>query len=142
MNGKKVGLTQISRELNDLTYKVIGAAIEVHSTIEPGFLESVYEEALCVELRLRDVPLERQARLPVRYKGFVVGEGRLDILAADSLIIELKAIEALAKIQEAQLLSYLKATSHKLGLLINFNVSELRDGGIRRVILPHHPNKP
>ena len=140
--GKKVARAEISAELNDLSYQVIGAAIEVHNMIGPGYLESVHEEALCVELRLRGMSFERQVKLPVRYKGVVVGEGRLDILVANSLVLELKAIEALAKIHMAQLYSYLKATGLQLGLLINFNVLELREGGIKRVILSNTPNKP
>jgi GxxExxY protein len=123
----------VSDELNRLSHDVIGAALEVHRIIGPGYLESVYEEALCVELRLRGISHVRQKKLPVSYKGFVVGEGRLDLLVADSLIVELKAVEALAQIHGVQLLSYLKATGHKLGLLINFNVPILKQG-IKRVV--------
>jgi GxxExxY protein len=123
----------ISDELNALSHAVIGAAIEVHRTLGPGFLESVYEEALCVELRLRGITFERQVEIGVRYKGEPVGIGRLDILVADALIVELKAVETLAPIHEAQLLSYLKATGHRLGLLINFNIPVLRNG-LKRII--------
>jgi GxxExxY protein len=139
---KKLARTEISPELNDLSYRVIGAAIEVHNAIGPGFLESIYEEALCVELRLRQIPFQRQVRLSVRYKDVVVGESRLDIVVGEALVIELKAIEALAKIHTAQLYSYLKATGCLLGLLINFNVPELRDGGIKRVILANTSKDP
>jgi GxxExxY protein len=142
VNGKPIQKTEISSELNNLSYRVIGAAIEVHNTIGPGYLEDVYEEALCVELKLRDIPFRRQVRLPVRYKNVVVGEGRLDILVAEQLIVELKAVEALAKIHMAQLYSYLRAIDSPLGLLINFNVLELREGGIKRVILSNNANKP
>jgi GxxExxY protein len=142
VNGKPIQKTEISSELNNLSYRVIGAAIEVHNTVGPGYLEDVYEEALCVELKFRDIPFRRQVRLPVRYKNVVVGEGRLDILVAEQLIVELKAVEALAKIHRAQLYSYLRAMDSPLGLLINFNVLELREGGIKRVILSNNVNKP
>ena len=100
----------------------------------PGFLESVYEEALCAELRLRGIPFVRQLVVPIRYKGQVVGEGRLDLLIDSLLVVELKAVEALAQIHAVQLLSYLKATGHTLGLLINFNVPILKHG-IKRIVL-------
>jgi GxxExxY protein len=100
----------------------------------PGFLEVVYEEALCVELSLRKIPFVRQAQVPIWYKAQQIGEGRLDLLVADCLIVELKAVEALAPIHTAQLLSYLRATGQRLGLLINFNVPLLRQG-IKRVAL-------
>ena len=123
----------ISEELNALSHVVIGAAIEVHRTLGPGFLESVYEQALCVELELRHIPFDNQVEIGVGYKGRIIGEGRLDILVANALIVELKAVDALAPIHEAQLLSYLKATGHRLGLLMNFNVPILRNS-IRRII--------
>jgi len=121
-------------ELDQLAHGVIGAAIEVHRLLGPGFLELVYEEALCVELGLRRIPFIRQAALGVDYKGHAVGEGRLDLLVGDALVVELKAVDALAPIHSAQLLSYLKATGYQLGLLINFNVPILRNG-IKRVVL-------
>lgn len=119
--------------MSQLTGGVIGAAIEVHRMLGPGFLESVYEEALCVELQLRGIPFRRQPVVAVNYKGHLVGEGRLDLLINNTLIVELKAIENLAPIHEAQVLSYLKMTSHPLALLINFNVRVLKDG-IRRIM--------
>ena len=123
----------IGEEPNALSHAVIGAAIEVHRTLGPGFLESVYEQALCVELELRHIPFDNQVEIGVGYKGRIIGEGRLDILVANALIVELKAVDALAPIHEAQLLSYLKATGHRLGLLMNFNVPILRNS-IRRII--------
>jgi GxxExxY protein len=114
--------------------RTIGAALEVHRVVGPGFLEVVYEEALCVELSLRAIPFVRQIQVPIWYKDQQIGEGRLDLLVADCLIVELKAVEALAPIHTAQLLSYLRATGQSLGLLINFNVSMLRQG-IKRVAL-------
>ncbi len=123
-----------SRELDQLAHAVIGAAIEVHRALGPGFLESVYEEALSFELEQRAVPFTRQHLISVSYKGRPVGEGRLDMLIADRLVVELKAVDELAPIHMAQVISYLKATGHKLGLLINFNVPILKQG-IRRVVL-------
>lgn len=112
---------------------MIGAAIEVHRVLGPGFLESIYEEALGVELSLRRVSFRRQVAIQVDYKGRVVGEGRVDLLVADLLLVELKAVEHLAPIHMAQLLSYLKATKIRHGLLVTFNVPALRLG-IKRVI--------
>jgi len=97
-------------------------------------LESIYEEALAVELGLRGIPFERQKTIAVDYKGHAVGEGRLDLLVGGCLIVELKAVEAIAPIRVAQVISYLKATGLPLGLLINFNVPLLKNG-IQRVVL-------
>jgi GxxExxY protein len=120
--------------LDRLANEVIGAAIEVHRTLGPGFLESVYEEALCVELKLRKIPCERQVPVPVVYKGVAIGQGRLDLLVDGRLIVEIKTVEALAPIHKAQSISYLKATGYRLALLINFNAAFLKDG-IKRIIL-------
>ena len=119
--------------MDRLAYSVIGAALEVHRTLGPGFLESVYEHALAVEFRLRDIPFRRQVPVHVEYKGENVGEGRIDFLVDERLVVELKAADALHPIHSAQVISYLKATRQQLGLLINFNVALLRDG-IRRII--------
>ena len=113
---------------------MIGAAIEVHRVLGPGFLESVYEEALAIELTLRGIPFARQVVASVGYKGRSVGEQRIDLLVADTLVVELKAVESLVPIHLAQVLSYLKATNLRLGLLITFNVGVLQRG-IRRVVL-------
>ena len=120
--------------LEALASQVIGAAIEVHKAIGPGYLESVYEEALCRELTLRQVSYSRQHEFVLSYKGFPVGQGRLDLLVADCLVVELKAIESFAAIHQAQVISYLRAMNLNLGLLINFNVPLLKNG-IRRVIV-------
>ena len=109
------------------------AALEVDQILGPGYLESVYEEALSVELALRGVGFERQIPVALSYKRVPIGHGRLDLLVADRLIVELKAVENTQPIHLAQLLSYLKATRRRLGLLINFNVRWLRQG-IRRVV--------
>ncbi len=122
------------QRLDDLAHAVIGAAIEVHRLLGPGFLESVYEEALAVEFRLRGIPVERQKPVAVSYKDQLVGEGQLDYLVAGELVVELKAVESLAPIHQAQVISYLKALRLTLGLLINFNVPVLKNG-IKRVIL-------
>jgi GxxExxY protein len=124
-------------EKDKLTYEIIGAAIEVHKAIGPGLLESAYEECLCKELSQRQIPFERQRPLPVEYKGTKLECGyRLDLLVADKVVVEVKAVDALLPIHEAQLLTYLKLGGWEIGLLINFNVEVLRDG-IRRKILNH-----
>ena len=116
-----------------LASRVIGAAIEVHRLLGPGLLESIYEEALCVELMLAGIPFERQVRLKVGYKQHDIGEARVDLLVHRQLIVELKTVEAIAPVHLAQLLSYLKISRLGLGLLLNFNVANLAQG-IRRVI--------
>jgi len=114
--------------------EVIGAAIEVHRLLGPGLLESVYEECLCRELELRDVPFSRQVDLPVHYKGQELNKTfRLDVIVDEQVIVDLKAIQKLQPIDEAQLLTYLKLTGVWLGLIINFNVPLLRDG-IKRMV--------
>jgi GxxExxY protein len=125
--------TEPTKWLDGLAREVIGAALEVHRHLGPGFLESVYEEALAVELSLRGVPYVRQKAFGLSYKGHEIGEGRLDLLVGDELLVELKAVEALAPIHKAQVISYLKATGCHLGLLINFNVPVLKTG-IQRVV--------
>ncbi|MBE9214342.1 GxxExxY protein [Plectonema cf. radiosum LEGE 06105] len=120
--------------LEQLTYGVIGAAIEVHRILGAGFLESVYQEALAVEFSQRKIPYRDQFPIAVSYKGHPVGEGRLDFLVSDILVVELKAVENLTSKHEAQVISYLKTTQKPLGLLINFNVPILKQG-IKRLIL-------
>ena len=119
---------------DDLAKAVIGAAIEVHRLLGPGYLESVYEQALAIELELRGLPFERQKTIHVNYKGQAVGEGRLDLLVGGCLIVELKAVDALAPIHTAQVMSYLKTTRLPLALLINFNVPLLKSG-VKRIVL-------
>ncbi|QHI69673.1 GxxExxY protein [Tichowtungia aerotolerans] len=123
-----------SRKVDEMAALVIDAALEVHKVLGPGFLESVYEDALCLELSLRNIFFERQKAVHVLYKGSAVGEGRIDILVGGELIVELKAVEELAPIHTAQVLSYLKATGFSLGLLVNFNVPLLKND-IKRVVL-------
>jgi GxxExxY protein len=121
-------------ELDALARSVIGAAIEVHRTLGPGLLEGVYAKALCIELKLRHIPFAPEAVMPASYKGNSIGEIRLDLLVGNAHIVELKSVDELAQIHMAQLLSYLRLTGNKLGLLINFNVPVLKNG-IRRVAL-------
>ena len=118
---------------DELAHAVIGAAIEVHRHLGPGFLEEVYEEALCLELRLRQIPFERQKRMKLDYKGRYVGEGILELLVGDRLVVELKAARAVTPIDQAKVISYLKTTDRRLALLINFHVPVLKDG-IQRVV--------
>ena len=125
--------TEPSPELNQLTHVLFGAAIEVHRVLGPGYLEAVYEEALCIELQLRAIPFERQVRFSLEYKGHHIGENRIDLLVCGELVLELKAVETHNALCECQLLSYLKATHKKLGLVINFNVPLLKNG-VKRVI--------
>jgi GxxExxY protein len=121
-------------DINKLTRDVIGAAVEVHKVLGPGLLESAYEECLCHELRLRNIAYERQKELPIEYKGIKLDCGyRLDIVVASKLILELKSCNNLEPIHKAQLLTYLKLTGIKIGLLINFNVPLLKQG-IKRII--------
>ncbi|MFC1534170.1 GxxExxY protein [Thermodesulfobacteriota bacterium] len=120
--------------INELTSKVIGAAIEVHKALGPGLLESAYEECLCHELDLRKILYKRQKEIPIEYKGIKLDIGyRLDLLVDNELIVELKACELIEKIHEAQLLTYLKLTNIEFGLLINFNTPLLKDG-LKRLI--------
>ena len=126
-------LRELSSELNDLSRQVIGAAIEVHRHLGAGHLEQVYENALCVELRLRGICFERQRSFKMIYKGESVGEGRMDLVVDKRLILELKAVEQVVNLFRAQLRSYLRATGIELGLLINFNTPRLVDGVERLV---------
>jgi GxxExxY protein len=124
------------RELGEDMYRltgVIGAAIEVHRLLGPGFLEEVYHKALKVKFEMRGIPHKSKHPVAVTYKGHPIGEGQLDFLVGDVLIIELKAVQSLAPIHESQVMSYLKMTKHPLALLINFNVPILKQG-IKRII--------
>lgn len=122
------------RELNKVTEKILGAAIAVHRELGPGLLESAYEACLAYELVERGLHVEKQKALPITYRGINLDCGyRLDLLVENAVIVELKAVERLEAIHEAQLLSYLKLSQCPIGLLLNFNVIELRQG-IRRLV--------
>nr|VFJ63503.1 MAG: GxxExxY protein [Candidatus Kentron sp. FW] len=121
--------------INELTQEIIGGAIEVHRALGPGLLESAYEMALCHELHLRHIPFQRQLALPLEYKGIHLDCGyRLDLIVADRAVVEVKAVERLLAVHEAQILTYLRLGGWHVGLLINFNVPVLREG-IRRIVL-------
>jgi GxxExxY protein len=120
-------------EMNELTQKVIGAALEVHRALGPGYQESIYEEALALELTRTGIKFERQRAFSVKYKEHIVGEGKIDLLIEGRLVVELKAVEKMQPVHKAQVISYLKATSCQLGLLINFNESLLRSG-VQRIV--------
>ena len=121
-------------EINKITHAVIGAAIEVHRHLGPGLLESAYDECLDRELTIRAIPFERQYPLPVEYKGVRLDCGyRLDYLVAKQVVLELKAVETVLPVHEAQLLTYLQLGGWHAGLLINFNVEVLKNGIIRKV---------
>ena len=121
------------KRVDELARAVIGAAIEVHRHLGPGFLEGLYEEALSLELADAGIAFERQKEIGVVYKGRTIGKHRLDLLVDGNLIVELKTVDELADIHKAQVISYLKATGFPLGLLINFNVPVLRSG-IQRIV--------
>ena len=121
-------------ENSGLSGEIIGAAIEIHRVLGPGLLESAYELALERELVLRGMSVERQKAVPLEYKGVALGDGfRMDLLVNDHLIVEIKAVEHLQAIHEAQLLTYLKLADKRLGLLINFNEKTIKEG-VKRVV--------
>ena len=128
INGQK------STEPKPLSYHIIGAAIEVHRILGPGLLESIYENALCVELAERNLKYSQQKPVQADYKGHAVGNLVLDLVVEDRIILELKSVKQLAPIHTAQLISYLKLTGLQTGLLINFNIEVLRKGITRIVV--------
>ena len=119
---------------DSLTEKIIAAAIEVHKTLGPGLLETIYEEALCHEFGLMGINFQRQVTVSITYKGFVIQGQRLDLLVEEEVVVEIKSLRTLPEIATAQLLSYLKATELKRGLLINFGEKQLVSG-IKRISL-------
>jgi GxxExxY protein len=117
------------------TNQIVGAALEVHRALGPGLLESAYEECLCHELHLRGASFRRQVDLPITFKGLQLDCGyRMDLLVEDTVVVELKSIEKLLPVHEAQLLTYMKLARKPVGLLINFNMPLLTQGIIRRVL--------
>ena len=125
----------INNKLNRITGEVIGAAIEVHRHLGPGLLERPYRECLSRELSIRRVPHYLERPLPVEYKGYKLGRAySIDLLVEDSVVIEVKSVESLAPVHEAQLITYLSLGGWKVGLLINFNVEVLKNGVRRKVL--------
>ncbi len=120
-------------ELNKITEKIIGCAIEVHKRLGPGLLESIYEKALCIELRLAGLKFEQQKSLQVLYKNESIGKFKIDVLVENKIVVELKSVERHDPLFEAQILSYMKLGNYPLGVLINFNTKLLKDG-IKRFI--------
>jgi len=121
-------------DINKTTEAVIGAAIEVHRHLGPGLLESAYEECLCEELLLRKIPFKRQVILPVTYKGKTLDIGyRIDLLVNDEVVVELKTVESILPIHEAQTLTYMRLGGWQVGLILNFNVTILKNG-IKRLV--------
>ncbi|MFH1230573.1 MAG: GxxExxY protein [Planctomycetota bacterium] len=122
-------------EINELTGTIIGAAIEVHRVLGPGLLESTYEECLCKELTIQNILFERQKAIPLEYKGSKLDCGyRIDLVVANKVVVEIKSVEAILPIHEAQTLTYLKLGGWQIALLINFNVPVLKEG-IKRMVL-------
>jgi len=131
---RKTLCTQKDFPLKDITQQIISCAIEVHSILGPGLLESVYEEALAHEFSMRKLRSEWQKEICLNYKGNDIGNHRIDYLVEDEVVVELKAVETMHRIYEAQVLTYLRALGKRVGLLINFNEVLLKDG-IKRLIL-------
>ncbi len=126
--------SSLTRDLDELIHRVIGAAIEVHRVLGPGYLERIYEEALCHELKLRGIGFERQKDVTVEYKDLCIQGQRIDLVIEGALVIELKAIDEIPPVHEARLLSYMKTLNVRAGLIINFKVKQLK-AGIRRYVL-------
>jgi GxxExxY protein len=121
-------------KVNDLTRSIIGAAIEVHRVLGPGLLESAYEECLCRELALRGIRFKRQYPVPLEYKGLKLDKCyQLDLLVENFCVVEIKSVDAIHPIHEAQTLTYMRLGDWRVGLIFNFSVEVLRDGGIRRL---------
>ena len=121
-------------DLNSISEVIIGCAIEVHRSLGPGLLESIYQKALCIELKLAGLNYENERVIDVEYKGEMIGQFRMDIVVEDLIVVELKSVERFDPVFEAQLLGYMRLGGFKLGLLINFNSKLLKDG-IKRLIL-------
>lgn len=126
---------RIGLHAEEITDVVIGAVIEVHRELGPGLLESIYEDCMCQELRNRGVPFQAQLELPVIYKGNRLDSNyRIDLLVADTVVVELKAVDRVLGVHQVQLLTNMKLLKKRVGLLINFNVAMLRDGIVRRIL--------
>ena len=121
-------------EHDPLTHRIIGCAMEVHRQLGPGLLEATYEEALCLELTDENVSFIRQASVPIYYKGHLIGEHRPDLVVEDRVVVEVKSVDRLIGVHQAQLLAYMRLLKKPTGLLLNFNGEVLRTG-IRRVVI-------
>jgi len=126
--------TKRAEERDPITEKIIGCAIEVHRQLGPGLLEATYEAALCIELEEAGLKFQRQVSVPAIYKGRSIGEYRLDLLVEDTAVVEIKSVERFDPVFEAQILTYLRITRKRVGLLINFN-ARLLHAGIKRFVL-------
>ena len=124
----------IKPEFDTLSQPIIGCAIEVHRYLGPGLLESIYESALCIELRAAGLQFQRQVSLPLWYIGELLGEHRPDLIVGEQVVVEVKSIERLAPVHTAQMLTYLRVAQLRLGLILNFN-GEVLHSGIKRVLL-------
>jgi GxxExxY protein len=126
-------------EIEQLAHRVIGAAIEVHKHLGPGFIERAYEDAIAIELAIQGIPFRRQVEIDIQYKGYAIATSRLDLLIDNMLIVELKAIDGIGPLHVKQTLSYLAACGLELGLILNFNVPSMNERGIRRVFRSIYP---
>jgi GxxExxY protein len=126
-------MREIDEALNIVSERVIGAAIEVHKTLGPGHLEKIYERALSLELDIREIPFERQCGFSTIYKDREIGRSTVDLIVADSVVVELKAAKKIMPAHEAQIISYLKVSRNDLGLLLNFGASTMKDG-VERIV--------
>jgi GxxExxY protein len=121
-------------EINGLTQRIIGCAIEVHRILGPGLLESVYETAMCIEMNTTGLSYTQQIRLPAHYKGRLLGHYRIDLIVEDQVLVEIKSVERMLPLFEGQLLTYLRVTGKRVGLILNFNSRVMKDGITRRVM--------
>ena len=122
------------RDINEVTEEIVGLAIEVHRHLGPGLAEVAYERALCIELTAAAVPYETQVTVPVTYKGQVIAAHRPDLVVEGLVVVEIKAIDRIARVHVAQMLTYLQVTRLELGLILNFNTAVLHEG-VKRVVL-------
>jgi GxxExxY protein len=126
--------TTLSHELEELIRRTIGCCIEVHRALGPGFREAIYVRALCLEFEHDGMPYETESRCEVRYRGHLIARHRIDLVVAAQLVVEVKAVEHVAPVHHAQVLSYLRASGIRAGLLVNFNEAVLKDG-VRRLVV-------
>jgi GxxExxY protein len=134
MNGPQSHRDTEFGDHNALTARIIGCAIDVHKTLGPGLLESLYESAMCIEFDELKIGYLRQASIPAYYKGHLLGQYRIDLIVEDLVIVEIKSVERPVPVFEAQLLTYMRLTNKRVGLLINFNARLLKDGVTRMAL--------